>query len=176
MRRETFGVAAEDLDLDLVDVLLQAGDNRCIAVNDAVEDGVEDRLRTLREQLGILFHAMAHGAQVGRAAVANGDDEVLADEYVDLAELDLLFLVEVSRGAQHDEERVVVAFQLRSLVGDDRVLDGELVKREFLGHGKKLGFTGSVAAQSSRTLRVPAAGTAPCPEPTPGVSMRRPSR
>ena len=73
---------------------------------------------------------MANGAQVGRLAVAHGEDEGRADEDVDLAELDLLGLVEVPRRAKDDEQRVVVALELRSLVREDCVLDGERVELE----------------------------------------------
>ncbi len=38
------------------------------------------------------------------------------------------------RGAQDDEERVVVAFDLRSLMGRERVFDGEIVKAELFLH------------------------------------------
>ena len=54
-------IAVEDLRLDLVDVLLDAGDDRRIAVDDGVEDGVQNRLRTHRQQLRVVFHALAHG-------------------------------------------------------------------------------------------------------------------
>ena len=138
MRRLTVRVAAEHLGLDLVDVVLQAGHDRGVAVDDAVEDRVQDRLGTAAQQLGVVLHAVAHGGQVAGLAVSDGEHEVAADEQVDLAELDLLDVVEVAGGPQHDEERVAVAFQLGPLVGDDRVLDGELVQPELLGHGQQL--------------------------------------
>ena len=81
---------------------------------------------------------MADRAQVGRPAVADGEHEVRADEDVDLAELDLLDVVEVGGGAQHDEQRVAVALELGPLVGDDRVLDRELVQAELLGDRQEL--------------------------------------
>ena len=132
------GVAAEDLGLDLVDVVLEPGDDRRVAVDDAVEDGVQDRLGAEAQQLGVALHAAADGGQVGGLAVADGEHEVRADEDVDLAELDLLDLVEVAGGAQHHEQGVAVALQLGALVGDDRVLDGQLVQAELLGDGQQL--------------------------------------
>ena len=60
------------------------------------------------------------------------------DEDVDLAELDLLGVVEIGRGAQHDEQRVAVALQLWPLVGNDRVLDRYLVEAELLGDRQEL--------------------------------------
>jgi hypothetical protein len=62
--------------------------------------------------------------------VPHSDDEVRADEHVQLAELDLLDLVEVAGGVQHQEQGVVVALELGALVGNDGVLDDELVELE----------------------------------------------
>ena len=62
--------------------------------------------------------------------MADGDDEVGSDEHVDLAELDLLGLVEVASRAQNDEQDVAVAFQLGTLVGDDGIFDSEVVELE----------------------------------------------
>jgi hypothetical protein len=60
--------------------------------------------------------------------VTDGDDEVGADEQVQLPELDLLGLVEVPRRAQVDEEDVAVAFELRALMSLQGVLDGQRVQ------------------------------------------------
>ena len=87
---------------------------------------------------------MADRTEIGRLAVSHGEDEVGADEDVHLAELDLLGVVEVARRAQDDEQRVAVALELRTLVGDDRVLDGELVQLECLGQCRDLVLLGSV--------------------------------
>ena len=127
-------IASEDLHLDLVDVLLQPGHHRRVAVDDAVEDRVQDGLRPTREQLRVVLHAVSDEAEVGRPAMADRQHEAGADEDVDLAELHLLDVVQVRRGAKDDEERVAVALELRTLVGDDRVLDRELVQAELLGH------------------------------------------
>ena len=59
---------------------------------------------------------------------------------MDLAELHLLDVVQVAGGAQDDEQGVAVALQLGPLVGDDGVLDGQLVEAELLGHGQQLGL------------------------------------
>ena len=138
MRRDTCRVAAEDLDLDLVDVLLEPRDHGRVAVDDAVHDRVEHGLGAAREQLRVAFHAPADRAEIGRPAVAHGQHEVRPDEDVDLAELDLFGLVEVGRGAQDREERVPVSLELGALVGDDRVLDRDLVEAEPLRDGHEL--------------------------------------
>lgn len=84
------GVAAEDLGLDLVDVVLDAGDDRDVAVDHGVEDRVEDGLGTEFQQLRGVLHAAAHRRQVRRRAVPDGDHEVGAHEDVQFAEIDLL--------------------------------------------------------------------------------------
>jgi hypothetical protein len=127
------GVAAEDLDLDLVDVVLQAGDHRAVPVHDLVEDRVEHRLRTADQDLRAGLHPPPDRGQVRRLAVPDGDDEVRAGEDVQLAERDLLRRVDVAGRPQHAEERVAVALQLRPLVRGDRVLHGQLVQLELGG-------------------------------------------
>ncbi len=131
-------VPAEDLSLDLVDVLLQPGDDRGVAVDDAVEDRVQHGLWAKAQELGVVLHPASHDGQVRSLAVPDGQHEVRADEDVDLAELDLLDVIEVTRGAQDDEQRVAVALQLRTLVGDDRVLDRDLVQPELLADRQEL--------------------------------------
>jgi hypothetical protein len=64
----------------------------------------------------------------GRLPVPDGDDEPVADEEEDLAELDLAALP--AGRLEHEEERVAVELELRPLVRLDRVLDGQLVQVE----------------------------------------------
>ena len=63
----------------------------------------------------------------------DGDDEVRAEEQVDLPDLDVLVLLDVPGGAQDDELDVVVPLDLRALVRGHRVLDGEIREREVAG-------------------------------------------
>lgn len=79
------------------------------------------------------FQALADTAQVGCLSVADGDHEVFPGEHVDLAELDPLGVIEVAGRAQHDEQGGVIALQLRTLMGGDRVLDGQRVQFELAG-------------------------------------------
>ena len=53
------GVAAEDLGLDLVDVVFEAGDHGGVVVHHPVEDGVEDGLRPAAQQLGLVPPSVA---------------------------------------------------------------------------------------------------------------------
>ena len=52
----------------------------------------------------------------------------VADEHVDLAGLDGVVLVDVPERLEHEEQRVVVALELGTLVGGERVLDGQRVQ------------------------------------------------
>ena len=60
----------------------------------------------------------------------DGDDEVLAEEDRQLADLDDLVVVDVAHRLEHDERDAAVELELRPLVGADRVLDGELRQLE----------------------------------------------
>ncbi len=133
-----FGVAAENLGLDLVDVVLQSGHDRRVAVDDGVHDRVENRFGTQSQQVRVVFHAPSHGREIRRLAVPYGQHEVRADEDVQFAELHLLGLILVASRPQHHEKRVAVTLQLRPLVRGDRVLHRQLVQPELLGGGHHL--------------------------------------
>ncbi|GGT21971.1 hypothetical protein GCM10010254_48210 [Streptomyces chromofuscus] len=75
--------------------------------------------------------------------MADRDHEVGADEDVQLAEVDLLWCVEVAGRPQDDEEGLAVAFQLRPLVRLHRVLDGQRVQAELLGQGEQFARRGA---------------------------------
>ena len=124
------GAPVEDVVLDLVDVVLDTGDDRRVVVDDAVEDGVDDRERAAAEQIGPRLQLLADAVQVGRLGVADGDDELRAGEDVHLAELDRLGLVDVAGGSKDEEQRVAVTLELGPLVRLHGVLDRELVQLE----------------------------------------------
>jgi magnesium transporter len=73
-----------------------------------------------------------------RLAVADRDDEIVADEDLDLAELDGLLDFEVARSLQDEEERVAVDVELRTLVRLDRVLDRDIreIEGEVFSHSR----------------------------------------
>ncbi len=87
----------------------------------------------MAEHRGLLLEVEPGGVQLGALAVPDADDEVAADEQVDLAGLDGVVLVDVPEGLEDQEQPVVVALELGTLVGLERVLDGERVQREHLG-------------------------------------------
>src|SRR6266571_719804 len=70
-----------------------------------------------------------------------------------LAEVDLLGVVQVARGPQNDEQGVAVSFQFRPLMRDDRVLDCELVQRELPRQREKLLFGWPVKPDPCHTAR-----------------------
>src|SRR5512132_1998237 len=124
------GARGEDLVLDLVDVSLQAGHDRLVAVNDVVDDRVHDRQRAAAEQIRPRLEAPPHGPQLRRVAVADGDHELGANEDRDLTEQDSLRLVNVAGRSQDEEQGVAIAFELGALMRLDCVLDREIVQAE----------------------------------------------
>jgi hypothetical protein len=70
--------------------------------------------------------------------VPDRDQEAVADEDLDLAQLDRGGLPDVADRLQNNEERIAVDLELRALVRLDRVLDGELVEVELPADGVEL--------------------------------------
>ena len=116
---------AEDVDLDLLDVVLDPRHDRLVVVDDLVRDRPDGGGRPFAQELGLGLQALARLVQLARRAVADDDHVAGAREDVHLAELDLLAVVEIAGGVQDEEVAVVVVLDLRALVGVHRVLDGE---------------------------------------------------
>ncbi len=114
------GVAVKELVFDFVDIVLESGDDGCILIDYLVEDGVQHGLWTLRKKREIRLEAMSDPAEGRRFRVANGDNKVLADEEVKLTEFHLFLLVDVSCGAQDEEQRGSVPLELGSLMAGGR--------------------------------------------------------
>src|SRR5215203_2121226 len=112
------GITPEDLGLYLFDIVLEAVDYGPVVVNDTVHDGVQDRLGSTAQVLGVGLQLLAYPAQVRRLAVAHAYYEVFSHKEVDFAELDPLLLVQVTGRLEHDEECLPVALQIGSLGGD----------------------------------------------------------
>ena len=126
-------VTLEDLQLDLVDVALQAVEDRPVVVHDLVQNAVQHGERPMPQQLRIVLEPPADGAEVGLVGVPDGDHEVRPEEQVDLTGLDDLHRVDVDTRPEHHEQDIAVALQLRALVGLDSVLDRQAVQVELLG-------------------------------------------
>jgi hypothetical protein len=149
-------VPAEDLVLDLVDVVLEPRDDRGVVVDHPVHDRVEHRDRAAPQQVGPRLERLPDARQVGGPVVAHRDDEVGPREDVQLAELDGLGLVDVAGGAQHAEQGLAVPLQLRPLVRVDGVLDRQLVKPELVGQARELLLGGGDEPDPRDAARAPA--------------------
>jgi hypothetical protein len=127
----------EDLVLDRFEIGLERVDDREVAIDDGVEQGVEDECRPVPQQVRLALGAGAHAEEALLRSVARREHEVRADEDVDLAHHQLVGRLQLDR-VQHGEERVVVFLDLRPLVAVPRVLDGQVVQAEFLLHLREL--------------------------------------
>ena len=85
--------------------------------------------------------------------MTDGDDEIWSDEDVQLGELHRLRPVQVASRAQHHEEGIAVALQLRALMGEDGILDRELVQPELLGDAGELILVGPVETDPCHPAR-----------------------
>ena len=72
------GIAPEDLGLNLLDIVLEAVDYGSVVVYDTVHYGVQDRLWSTAQVLGIGLQLLAHFSQVRRLAVAHAHYEILS--------------------------------------------------------------------------------------------------
>ena len=92
----------------------------------------------LASAFGADFAARPHRREGLRGPVPHRHHIAAPDEDVALAEHHIAALA--ARSAQHDEQRVAIDLELRALVGDAGVLDGELVQAEAaLHHGERRG-------------------------------------
>ena len=140
------GVAAEQLVLDLVDVVFQPRHHGHVVIHHLVHQCVEHSLRAVAQEVGAPLQLSPHLGHPAGLGVPDGDDEVLAGEHVQLAELHGFRLIQVPGRPQHGEEVVVVAFELGALVGRDRVLHGEPVQPELRRDGGHFVLRGPVEA------------------------------
>src|ERR687893_888509 len=140
------GITPEDLGLYLLDVVAETFDYGSVVVYDTVHDGVQDRLGSTAQVLGVGLQLLAYPAQVRCLAVTHAHYEVFSHKEVDFAELDPLLLVQVTGRFEHDEERLPVMLQLGPLVGLRRVLDRQPVQAKLPGDGRELLFRRPVEA------------------------------
>jgi hypothetical protein len=145
--------------LNLLDVALEALDDRRVVVDDLVEDGPERRRGPGGEQVRVGLEPQPGAVQVARDALAHGDHEARADEDRDLAELDLLALGVVARRAQdHEVHLALVLLDLRAQVERLGVLDGELVQAEAVADPSQLLRVGLDHAEPDETALAAALG------------------
>ncbi len=154
--------AGEDRALGVLDVALEPVHDRLVVVDDRVEDGPDRGGRPCPREVRVLLQMLARSLVVAGLVVADRDDEADAEEEVELAEDHLAVLGVVPGRPVDDEVEVVVGLDLRTLVREGRVLDGELVQSEVPAHFRhQLRRTGR-RARSRRSSRR-GAGTPPLP-------------
>jgi hypothetical protein len=90
-------IAVEQLVLDLIDIVLESGHDGCVAINYFIEDGLQDSFRAQLQQLRLGFQSVTNAGKVRSLRMSDRDHEVWAGEHMELAELDLLDVVEVAR-------------------------------------------------------------------------------
>ena len=117
-------------------------EDREAVVEEVVEDVVEQVARALGEQLvaqrGVLLAAVEEVRDRVQLDVGEQDQEVLADEDVELGGVQALDGLVVEREVEDDEEVVRVLVDLRPLPLREDVLDVELVEAEALGDERRL--------------------------------------
>ena len=118
-------------------------------------------IRTVLEQTRIGVEAVADRAESAVLPVPHGDREVRSGEDHDLAGVDDLagrgqgLVLDVLHRDEDDEQRVVVALELRSLMGVDGVFDGERVQVELGGDAGELLGGRLVQAEPDESVLLP---------------------
>ena len=138
------GNAAEDLGLEPLEIGLEPGEDGEIAVHDRVHDGVEDEARSPREVLGLGLGARPDVLEAVRRLAAHRQHVVATDEDGHFADDEVAVRVgrvDVDR-LQHGEHARPVFLDLGPLVALPRVLDGEFVQAELLGHQREFLIAG----------------------------------
>src|SRR5215218_3402682 len=148
------GISPEDLGLYLLDIVLETVDYGSVVVHDTVHYGVQYRLWSTAQVLGVGLQLLAYSAQVRRLSVAHAHHEVFSHKEVDFAELHSLLLIQVAGRFEHDEECLPVALQLGPLVGISCILDSQPVQAELPGDGRELLFRRLVEADPRHTTPV----------------------
>ncbi len=108
-----------------------------------------------RSRSGVGLEGGADAGERVERAVADRDDEVVADEDHDLAGLDVRRRVDVAQRLEDDEEGVVVALDLGPLPAGEDVLDGERVELELLVDHVELGLVRVVEADPEEVVGPP---------------------
>ena len=154
MRCVASACPGEDLLLDLLDVVVDPVDDGRVVVDDLVDDRPDDRRRAApRRSSGCSSSRRRAGASSLASPWRTAITYPVADEEVDLAELDLLLGVVVAGGPQHDEQRVLVVLELRPLVRVRPRPRGQLVQAEHLADALELLVARAPSAPARRTRR-----------------------
>src|SRR5439155_21113692 len=96
--------------LELVDPLVELGEHREEAVDESVDDPVEEERRLLERRLAPLV-ATADIGEGGKVVSVDGDEEALRVEAMHLNQA----VAVVCRAVDDDEDEVVVLLELRAM-------------------------------------------------------------
>ena len=107
-------------------LFLDVVDERPVAVDDVIEHCMEQVIGSVHEELGRLLQLLAERRMGAFRAVADRNHMTVADEDGGLAIFNCLA---VQSGGSSDYEQLVAEdFDLRKLIGIERVLDSQRVK------------------------------------------------
>jgi hypothetical protein len=129
-------VAGEDALLEPFHVLLHVGGHLQIEIDHAVAYRVRHRPRPFGQYRRALLQIVAHRGERTGGAVPDGDDEPVAQQHHHVAGVDYLRgfgefgVLDVLRGAQHQQGDVTLLLHHRSVTVGPRLLDGHLVQAE----------------------------------------------
>jgi hypothetical protein len=126
---------AEDVALDLSDILDQLLDDVVVVGGDAVADGMEDGAGSEPGQARSGVDVRADPGQRTGLTMPHRQHESRAHEDAELSALHLVAGLQVARRPEHEEERLAVELELWPLVDAQRVFDREWMELERpLGH------------------------------------------
>lgn len=125
-----------DAFLDRKQPVLDRVDHREIAVDDEIENRIEDIIGAVRQFRRQGFEPRAHLAVRPRRPVTDTYDEVTTQEEGGFARLDRIAIA--IAGAGDDEQLLAIGFDLWKLVGLQRVLDRQRMQAETLGDAFEL--------------------------------------
>ena len=153
-----FEVRGKDFLFEFIDFIANQAGDLGVAVHHHVQDLPSHGDGPELHQVLLVFDRVRQVRQL--RTVANGDDEVRAHNHLDFARgnnLALIFhliVVAVIHRAGHHKELVIVALQLRSLVGHDGVFHDELVDAKLRSDLRHLGFIGLMQAHPDEPAAV----------------------
>ena len=131
--------------LDEEQPVLDRVDHREIAVDDEIEDRIEDIVGAVRKLGGQRFEPRADFGVRPRRPVTDADEEMRTEEKSGLARMDRVG-IEV-RGAGDDEELVAIGLDLGQLVRLQRILDRKRVKAKPFRDALQLSRRGLIKAE-----------------------------
>ena len=123
--RTFLGFAEQDAVLERGQFGRQLVEGGLVVVEEDVEDLVGEQIGRARQGVALLLDAVAHDADAAQGLVVEGDQEIAADEGIELGGLEDVAAVDVVDGVDDHEDVVLVVVDLGPLGDGHAVLDGE---------------------------------------------------